>query len=55
MADKQIGKVTHFFDKISVAVLELSGNIKAGDKVKFIKGEDEFEQSVDSLQLEKSR
>lgn len=53
MADKKLGKVTHFYDKIGVAVLELTGAIKIGDQVKFVKNEEEFEQTVDSLQLDR--
>ena len=32
MAKKLVGKITHFFDKINVAVLELEGNLKVGEK-----------------------
>ena len=53
MADKQIGKVAHFYDKISVAVLDLSGSLKIGDTVKFVKGDQEFTQTVASMELEK--
>ena len=47
-----IGKVIHYYDKIGVAVIKLEKTLKAGDKVKFVKGENEFEQTVESLQLE---
>jgi putative protease len=53
MADFKIGKVTHYYDKISVAVVELSGMLSVGDKIKFMRGgEDLFEQNVDSIQIE---
>lgn len=53
MADFKIGKVTHFYDKIGVAVVELSGDLGVGDKIKFVRGgEDLFEQDVESLQVE---
>lgn len=52
MNEKPIGKVTHFFGKINVAVIELSAPLKVGDKIKFKKGEGEFEQTVDSMQVE---
>ncbi len=52
MAEEFVGKVTHFFDKISVAVVELSGPLNVGDKVKFKHSEEEFEQPVDSMQIE---
>ncbi|MEM4221915.1 MAG: translation elongation factor-like protein [archaeon] len=51
MEKKLIGKVTHFFPKISVAVVELSGDLKQGDKILF-EGSTSFEQVVDSMQIE---
>jgi len=50
MADTKIGKVVHFYDKISVAIIKLDKVLKVGDKIKFVKGEDEFEQTVDSME-----
>jgi len=53
MADFKIGKVTHYFDKIQVAIVEISGNLAVGDKIKFVRGgEDLFEQVVTSIQIE---
>ena len=53
MADLKIGKVTHFYDKIAVAIVELSASLSVGDKIKFSRGgEDMFEQTVDSIQIE---
>ena len=53
MADKKIGKVSHYFDKISVAIIELSAPLKVGDKLKFVrKGEELFQQEVVSMQIE---
>lgn len=50
---KELGKVTHWYDKISVAVVKLAGALKKGDRVKFKKGEEEFEATVDSLQIDR--
>ncbi len=47
-----VGKVIHYYDKIGVAVIRLSKNLKVGDKVKFEKGDKSFEQVVESMQLE---
>jgi len=33
MEKKQIGKITHYFDKISVAVIELKAPLKVGDTI----------------------
>lgn len=55
MADKKtVGKVIHYYDKIGVAIIELGKTLKTGDVVKFVKGDDEFEQTIDSMQIEKA-
>jgi len=49
---KTIGRVTHYYPKISVAVVELQAPINVGDKV-LIKGSStNFEQVVESMQIE---
>ena len=53
MADLKVGKVTHYYDKIGVAIVELTSSLGVGDKVKFVRGgEDLFEQEVTSIQIE---
>lgn len=53
MADLKLGTVTHYYDKINVAVVELEGSLKTGDRIKFVRGgEDLFDQSVESMQVE---
>ena len=53
LADKDlIGKVIHYYDKIGVAVLKLDKSLKVGDKVKFVHGDKDFEQVIESMQLE---
>lgn len=53
MADLKVGKVTHYYDKIGVAVVELNAKLSSGDKIKFVRGgEDMFEQVVGSIQIE---
>jgi putative protease len=49
---KKIGTVTHYYNNIGVAVLELSGKLSVGDRVKFVSGKNEFEQTVESMQIE---
>lgn len=46
-----IGKVIHYYDKIEVAIVRLEKGLKLGDKVKFEKGDNSFEQVVESMQL----
>lgn len=49
---KLIGKVTHYFDKISVAVIELKGNLKLGDKIEIDNKGETFEQTISSMQID---
>lgn len=51
--DIKIGRVTHYYDKISVAIIELDGALSNGDTILFKKDDEElFEQVVDSMQIE---
>lgn len=51
--DKAIGKVIHYYDKLSVAIIDLTtGGLKVGDEIKFKHGEEEFAQKVESLQVD---
>jgi translation elongation factor EF-Tu-like GTPase len=47
-----VGKVVHYYDKIGVAIIRLSKDLKVGDAVKFVKGDKAFEQVVESMQWE---
>lgn len=51
--DIQIGKVTHYYDKLGVAVVEvMSQPLKVGDTVKISGHDKEFTQKIESLQVE---
>jgi len=51
--EKEIGRIIHFFDKISVGIVELSSTLKKGDKI-HIKGHTtDFVLDVDSIQIDK--
>lgn len=53
MANFKVGRVSHYYDKIGVAIVELDSDLGVGDMVKFVRGgEDLFEQKVSSLQIE---
>ena len=48
----EVGHVTHFFTRISVAVVELSATLAVGDTI-LVKGPStDFEQVVGSMQIE---
>lgn len=50
---KLIGKVSHYFSKIGVAVIELSDKLSVGDTVRIVGGETtDFEQAVNSMEME---
>lgn len=48
---EQIGEITHYFDKISVAAIKLSKPLKVGDKVRIKGGEVNFVQKIHSMQI----
>jgi putative protease len=49
---KLIGKVSHYFSKIGVAVIDLSDSLKVGDTIRISGGETDFTQTVESMQAE---
>jgi len=49
---KKVGEVSHYYDKLGVAIIDLSAPLKVGDKIKFEGHGAEFEQTVDSMQIE---
>ena len=50
--EKLIGKITHYFDKIGVAVIDLSGALKVGDEIHVVGGEVDFNQQVEAIQID---
>ena len=50
--EKEIGKITHVFDKIDVGILELNSSLKVGDTIHILGNTTDFEQLVDSIQVE---
>ncbi len=52
-AEKQlVGKIIHYYTKISVGVIELSDDLKAGDKISIEGPTTNLQQVVDSMQIE---
>jgi hypothetical protein len=52
MSEVPIGRVTHYYGKISVAVLALTDTIRLGDTVHILGRSTDFQQEVSSLQIE---
>ena len=54
MSEKLIGAVTHYFDRISVAVVKINkGMLAVGDTVKFVGSGEGFQQVVGSLEIDR--
>jgi len=49
---KLIGKIAHFYSKISVAVVELTNKLSVGDEISIEGPSTNFTQTVDSMQIE---
>lgn len=48
----RVAKVTHYYNRISVAVLELSGEINVGDMIHILGHMTDFNQKVGSMEIE---
>jgi len=49
---KLIGKISHYFGNISVAVIDLSDTLKVGDNIRITGGETDFTQVVTSMEVD---
>ena len=53
MAEEEIGRITHYFPKIGVAVIEVTaGGLKVGETIRVKGHTSDFTQTVGSLQQE---
>lgn len=50
--DTRVGKVTHYYDRISVAVLDLTSELKVGETIHIHGKTTDFTQRVGSLEIE---
>jgi translation elongation factor EF-1alpha len=49
---REVGRVSHFFGRINVAIIEVTDTISVGDQI-FIKGPTtDIEQTIDSMEIE---
>ena len=52
MQEREIGTITHYYGNIGVGIIELQDSLKVGETI-HIKGHtSDFNQNVDSLQIE---
>ena len=49
---KSVGKITHFFPKISVAVIKADEVLKKGDKLSIEGHDNTVEMTLESMQIE---
>ncbi|MEE9323416.1 MAG: translation elongation factor-like protein [Candidatus Aenigmarchaeota archaeon] len=49
---KLIGKITHYFTDIGVAVIELEDTLKVGDEISVEGATTNFTQKIESMQIE---
>ena len=49
---KEVGRITHYFSKINVVVVELTESLSAGDKILVRGSTSDFQQTVTSMQIE---
>lgn len=50
--EEEVGRVTHYFGRIGVAIVELSGELKLGDEVHIVGATTDFTQAVESMEIE---
>ena len=53
MAEKEVGEVSIFFAQVEVAAIKLTGKLKVGDKIRIRGHTTDFEQAVDSIQIDR--
>ena len=52
---KLIGKITHYFSKIGVVVVELSDELHVGDRIRIEGATTSFEQVVESMEIDNKK
>ncbi len=51
--EKEIGTISSYFSKVGVAAIKLSDKLKVGEKIHIKGNTTDFEQEVDSMQIER--
>lgn len=49
---KSIGKVSHYYGKAGVAIVELQEELRVGNRIRITRGDHSFDQKVISMQKE---
>ena len=53
MGEKEVGEVSTFFSQVNVAAIKLSDKLKVGDRIRIKGYTTDFEQTIDSIQVER--
>ncbi len=51
--DEQIGTVTNYFEHVGAAAIKLDKPLKVGDTIRIVGGDIDFEQEVESMQIDR--
>jgi len=56
MGEERIGKITHYFSKVGVAVIELEkGTLKVGDSIHISGNTTDFVQDISSIEIDNEK
>lgn len=47
-----VGKISHYYSQIGVGIVKMEGAVNVGDKIKIKGHSTEFDQTVDSIQID---
>jgi len=52
MEEREIGTITHYFGKVGVGIIQLSGSLQIGDTLHIKGAHDDFTETIESMQIE---
>ena len=54
MPEQEIGEISNYFAHVNAAAIKLTASLKVGDTILIKGGNSEFEQAVDSMQINRN-
>lgn len=52
---EEVGRVSHYFNKIGVAAIVLNNSLSVGDKVRIKGNKTDLVQSIDSMEIDRNK
>ena len=52
--EKQIGVISNYFEHVNVVAIKLRDKLSIGDMIRIVGGDIDFEQRVDSMQINRN-